>query len=330
MISPPPPHIEELNQKHAVILDLGGRCMVLNEARHPKRNSKLITYSSTHDLAFRYRNRQVFVDWQKKPVSIAEDWFSHRFRRQYEGVVFLPGQSTATHYNLWQGFAVAPKEGDCGLYLQHIYDDICPKDDGLYRYVMCWMAQIVQQPSERPGTALVLRGKEGVGKGVFCTWFGKLFAPHFKPVWTTSQVVGRFNAHFATAIVVFADEAIWAGDKSGDGMLKAVITEELMPIEYKGKDIVHVDNYVRLMMATNNDWAVPAGFDARRFCMIDVSDAQMRRDDFKPIEDQMKNGGHEALLFMLQTHDISGINLRKVPETEALTEMKLREHGNRY
>jgi hypothetical protein len=35
-------------------------------------------------------------------------------------------------------------------------------------------------------------------------------------------------------LVVYADEAFWAGDKKAEGVLKAMITEDTIQIEMKG------------------------------------------------------------------------------------------------
>ena len=114
------------------------------------------------------------------------------------------------------------------------------------------MADAVQNPSQRPGTAIVLRGKQGVGKGIFCSEFGKLFGQHFVHVQHARHLTGHFNAHLKDALIVFADEAFWAGDKSAEGALKAMVTEDLLPIEFKGKDATYVRNHIRLLVASNN------------------------------------------------------------------------------
>jgi hypothetical protein len=50
-----------------------------------------------------------------------------------------------------------------------------------------------------------------------------------------------------------------------------------MRIERKGMDVIEVRNNIRLLVTTNNRWAVPAGLSERRFAVFDVSDA--RRQD---------------------------------------------------
>ena len=76
---------------------------------------------------FRCANRDVFDG--KKSVNVAQYWLRHQKRRQYEGLVFAPGQETPGYYNLWRGFAVEPKHGNCSLYLNHIRDVIASGDD---------------------------------------------------------------------------------------------------------------------------------------------------------------------------------------------------------
>jgi hypothetical protein len=321
IISPPPPFVQELNQKHAVVM-LGGKCVILNEGRDPIHNWKTISFSSRDDLKLRYENETVLLG--QKPICIAKAWFSHPDRREYREIVFAQGQTVSPeYYNLWQGFAVTPRPGNCDLMLDHIRTIICGNNEELIRYVLTWLAQAVQEPWKRPGTSLVLRGKQGTGKGILCTQFGAFFGPHFKHVTHSRHLVGNFNAHLKDSLIVFADEAYWAGDVASVGILKALITEETLAIEYKGKDVVHIKNHVRLLIATNHDWAVPAGLEERRFCVIDVSDAHMQDGAyFEPLWNEMNNGGREAFLHYLLTFDITRVNLRKLPQTDALMENK--------
>jgi hypothetical protein len=311
-----------MNEDHAVITDLSGKCVILNESIHPIHKWKEFTLSSLVDLRGRYRSKQVLVG--SKLTLVADAWFAHRDRREYRGIIFLPGKPTPPgYYPLWRGWPLTPRPGDCHLYLQNIHENLCSKNAELYEYFLNWMALAVQRPWERPEVALVLRGNEGVGKGIFASNFGKLFGPHFKPLNNTRQLTGNFNAHLAEALLVYADEALWAGDKPNEGVLKALITEKTMPLEYKGRDIVLVDNHIHLIIATNDDWAVPAGPRARRFCVADVSEDHMQDGDyFGPIGREMDNGGPEALFHMLLNRNIEKFDPRKIPRTKALDDMK--------
>jgi hypothetical protein len=52
------------------------------------------------------------------------------------------------------------------------------------------------------------------------------------------------------AFVIFADEAVWGGDKSAEGRLKAMITEGTNTINDKGRPEIQVRNYSRIFVAS--------------------------------------------------------------------------------
>jgi len=191
------------------------------------------------------------------------------------------------------------------------------------------MADAIQNPSVRPGVALAIRGKQGVGKGVFVSNFARLFGPHYIQVTQSAHLVGNFNAHLKDRLLVFADEAFWAGDKRAEGVLKGLITESQLAIELKGVDIQSIPNHVRLIMASNNDWLVPASADQRRFVVLEAGSAKIQDSRyFAAIAEEMNNGGSEALMDFLLNRDLEGVDLRQIPRTQALAEQQLRSLGS--
>lgn len=50
------------------------------------------------------------------------------------------------------------------------------------------------------------------------------------------HIVGRFNSHLQNSFIIFANEAIWDGNKKEIGALKALISDPTIFIEGKGKD----------------------------------------------------------------------------------------------
>ena len=317
-----PPEIMELNQNHAVV-KFGGKCRVLCEIEDTEHGNLKVEFYSSKDFKEFYANRYVTVDQKQRPLGAY--WFGHPHRRQYVDVGFYPKGAPAGHYNLWTGFAVEPKEGDCSLYLEHIRENIANGDVSAYEYIIAWMADVVQNPDNLVGTALVLRGQMGVGKGVFANQFGALFGKHYMSLNQSNQLVGRFNGHFKNAVLLHADEAFWGGDKQAEGTLKSLVTEPYITIEEKGINAFTMKNYLHMIFSTNNDWAVPAGTRERRFCVLDVGEKRMQDSAyFGAIAEQMNNGGREALLHFLLSYDLTDVDLRKFPQTEALWEQKLK------
>jgi hypothetical protein len=148
--------------------------------------------------------------------------------------------------------------------MQHLRHNICAGNADHFHYTVNWMAHAVQRPEIQPGVAIILRGKEGTGKGVFVTMLGRCFGPHFRHVVNEKHLTGNFNAHLQQCTLLYADEAFFAGDRGHESTLKALITEDSILIEPKGLDCFAVRNCVHLVMASNADWVVPASADARR------------------------------------------------------------------
>lgn len=321
--------IDELNHKHAVI-PIGGRVLILNREYEPVMDRQLLTFSAKTDFETRYCNRKVWDNGEE--VGLGTYWMNHPRRAEFDGMVFSPGLDQPGYLNLWTGWGVEPKPGSCQKYLDFVRDVICSGDGALFDYIIYWCAHLVQRPQELPETALVFRGREGIGKNTFIDPLRDIVGrEHFLMLSSLNQITGRFSGHLATALLVFCNESVWGGDKSAQGVLKSMITDDVQPIEYKGRDLTMVKSYRRMIMASNEDWVVPRGADDRRYVITDVSDA--RKGDytyFQAIRDEMKNGGTEALMHYLLARDIKDWHPRKIPEGLQTCgwELKIRSGGS--
>ena len=318
--------VREMNKKHAVI-QIGGKCSVLQEVTDPVFLRPDIALLSPQDLRNFYANKKIQdPDKPGKETTLAKYWFEHPDRREYAGLVFDPSKKAGPeYYNLWRGFAVEPKPGDWTLFKEFIYEIIADGKQSIGDWIIAWLARILQDPGgDRPGTAVVLRGGQGTGKGTFVNVFGQILGKHFLQIAQAGQITGRFNHHLKDVVLAFVDEGFWAGDKQAEGAIKNLITEPFITVEQKGKDIIRVKNNVNLIMASNNDWVIPAGLDERRFFVLDISESHKQDTAyFKPIRSQMANGGLEAMFHDLLSMDISGVDLRTFEQTAGLFEQKL-------
>jgi hypothetical protein len=206
-------------------------------------------------------------------------------------------------------------------------DNICQENESIYEWVMGRFAQIFQYPEDKRDTSLAVRGKQGVGKTKVGEVIGSLLGigRHYLCVAEPRYVTGQFNSHMAQLLMLHADEAFWAGDRGAEGKLKDMISGKRHPIEFKGKEAIWVANYMRLFITGNPDWVVPAGWEERRFCVLDAGEKHIRDHPyFEAIDKEMNNGGREALLYhFLNNIDLSKINLREIPKTNALLDQKL-------
>jgi Mesyanzhinovviridae DNA primase len=119
------------------------------------------------------------------------------------------------------------------------------------------------------------------------------------------------------------DQAFFAGDKAHVGVLKSLITEESLTVEGKGSNIVQAPNYLHIMMASNEEWVVPADLHDRRFFVLAVGDEHRGdRAYWDALYNELENSGYDAMLHELLSMNISGFNVRSVPQTEGLQEQK--------
>ena len=324
-------NVEEINRSYALAI-WGGKAVVINEQPSGPVNDRVrvMPFESMNSW---FANRFTEIegsDGKVRPVTWAKAWHSHRDRRQYDGVEFFPNPdgaaSTPNYLNLWRGFSVTSSPaGSWRLFEDHLRVNVCRENPELYRYLFGWMAHLVQKPRDRPGIALVLRGRKGTGKTKVGEVLGSLFAAHYFPVDDARYLTGQFNEHMSSCLLLQADEAMWAGDKAAEGRLKGLITSRIQMIESKGVNSVRMENRVHVIMTSNEDWVVPATGDERRFYVLDVGSHSERNNAyFAEMDKELDDGGRGRLLHDLLSFDLSQFDIWQVPTTRALLDQKLR------
>lgn len=326
--------IRELNERHAVLLQEGGKVRVLSWSRSELEgdNRDVAILQTFEDFRNRYMNRVIQVGTNRNgdPTykTWAELWLKHPRRRQYLEMRFLPGQPAVVddYLNLWRGFAIEPVAGDWSLMRGHIFNVLSEGNQEYFDYIINWAAWAVQNPDQQAEVAIVFRGKEGAGKGIFARALQYMFGQHGLHIRSTTHLVGKFNSHLRDCCLLFADEAIAPGRKEEENILKGLITEPEIPIERKGYDVKAAKSHLHIIMASNEDWVVPASIDDRRFAIFNATDDHIQdKPYFSAITDQMRNGGQAAMLHELLNRDLGRWHPRQsIPQTEALKQQKER------
>jgi Bifunctional DNA primase/polymerase, N-terminal/Family of unknown function (DUF5906) len=319
--------IADFNKEFAVIHE-GSKVGILREIidENDSRTLSVIPEKGFETLT---ANRTLlYQDGEKeKEVPISKLWMKAKNRRQYDGRDFRPnGNCPPNILNLWRGFSFTPDPaaGTFDIFLDHLRVNVCNGDDALLHWLLAWIADLFQKPHRKIGTAVVMRGGMGVGKGTVANHIGKLVSRHYMTTSQVSQITGKFNGHMADKLLMFIDEGFWAGDKSAEGPFKNIITEDTVTVEYKGKDAIKMKSYIRFIVASNNDWVVPAGADERRVAIFDVGDTCKNNFDyFRDMKAELENGGYQALLAYLLAYEYEEATIRVVPKTKGLLDQKM-------
>lgn len=283
-----------------------------------------------------FHNKCAPLRLEGKPLS--KLWMESKYRREFDDVVFMPGKAApARSFNLWRGFAYEPApsmawgppraRAAVSAWVEHLRENVARGDDEHARWITGWFAHLIQRPGEKPDVALVLYGQKGTGKNVLiervCDLLGR---DQSKVTANPRYVVGNFNSHLERCLLLGLDEAFWSGDKKTEGQLKALITGRDHIIEHKGLEPYSATNYTRVAILGNDPHIVPASVDERRYAVFEVGNG--RRQDrafFGEMREGMESddgAGFRLLLRYLLDFDLSAVDVRRAPNTEALTEQK--------
>ena len=316
-----------LNDKHFV-LNYNGKT-VIGSKKHVelKDGQEWDTFEFGDQSAFKlfYMNRKM-----PDGASWAEYWLQHPNRRTYDGFDFRPDEPQGAYrqnngdliLNQWTGFALEPEEGDWGMFDDLLLNTICKGDQVKYDYLLNWTAYCYQNLSGPVGTAIVIKGLKGTGKTSFWEVFARPFGrTHAFLTAKMDNVFGNFNGMMHGKIAVGLEEAYFAGSKAAESQLKDLITGPAFGINEKFLPAYEQTNHAKVVIITNDDWAVPATEDERRFFVTETS--HNRKDDdafWIAYRKQMfENGGAEAFFHSMLKRDISGFRpYHDLPKTEEL------------
>jgi hypothetical protein len=325
--------LKDLLDEYAVAL-IGGKNRVVRwrKERLPNGSRRdALDMISKHDFSGFHSDKmtEVSIKTQKgqsvQLVPASDQFF--RDAKRYDGLVYLPheGPEVDGAMNLWRGFGLMPKQGSWARMQEHIHEVLTSGNYAQTIYLVKWCAWAVQNPGLAAEVAVLLKEREGAGKGGFVQALLRMFGIHGLHISGRKHLTGNFNKHLMYCSLLYGDEVFWGGDLKEVADLKRLITEPTLTIEPKTVDAFSMPNCLHIIMASNEDWAVPAGPDARRFAVMDVSSKRIGdRDYFDKLWAEIEGGGTAAMLYDLLSMDLQGWHPRQgVPQTDGLMQQKL-------
>ncbi len=330
-------HVLNFNNTLASVL-IGGKHRIMRTVSGEATYDGRIAYEffRRQDLSMVYDNTAIKIGEKRDAKGILKDvfanhlmaWAKHFQSRSFTGgIVFLPGhKAQPTYFNTWQDYSVKPKQDTqlLSLIYSHITDVVCAGNNELANYLLNWIAYTFQNPDKPAGSAIVFRGEKGSGKGTLGHFLRKIWGNHGLHISNAKHLVGNFNAHLADVCFLFADEAFFSGDKQHEGVLKAMITEPTVICERKGIDAIQQPNYLKILMATNADYAVPATRDERRYCVMDVSKKRIGdRQYFDTLHLACNSEAvQSAFLYAMLYRNLTGFHTGDIPDSVGLRDQR--------
>ena len=268
-----------------------------------------------------------YETWKVDGEAFLPMWRKDPERREYEEFVFLPGKEAPPHqFNLFTGWDFKPEQNDAlverWVYLVSL---LANHDEECKNWLLDYFAHIFQRPWDKPGVAVVLKGKKGSGKDTPCDALGRLLGVMFYNTGTPEKsIFSAFNGMMMKNLLVKLEEATYSNGKANEDVLKYYITTPTLDVQQKNKDQFNVPNFSRWIFTTNWNVSVVTSDDERRYAFFQTSDERVGDRAFwdETYTILHSNGFNEALLHYLLNRDISKFKPRNYPETQYARDVK--------
>ena len=229
-----------------------------------------------------YANQRfnVGTSLQPKLVSLGQAWITSPRRKNAPRIVMAPKELailTDGSINSWKGFTCVSKAGDVRPFidlLKRLIPDVNER-----RYVLIWLAYLVQNPEARFFVALVIWSlQQGTGKNLLFETVTSLFNKRH------TKVVGQevFNDGFtdwqAHKVVVICDEVSSTDKRSTSDRIKGWITATDNTINAKNEPKFTQDNLIKYIFLSNHADAVFLNETDRRFFVVEATSTRLPSD----------------------------------------------------
>lgn len=197
-------------------------------------------------------------------------------------------------------------------------------------YALNWFAWAAQRPDTKSGVALLIHGPQGSGKSMLLSLMNKII-PHAGYCANTgvSTLTNKFNSDLDRKTLYMIAEAPerLSSDRVANATLKGLITDELMMVENKGKDIRQVNQYLNIVLASNMINCIETSEGDRRWCLMynpeptySFGDSDYFAGMWKLVGDKSFQANVQEYLY---TRDITGFRPEDYPKSPALRATKL-------
>lgn len=251
---------------------------------------------------------------------------------QYSYVDFIPKYNIHDdkYFNLFTGLRINNLQVDkddkkLETVLNHLKEVWCNNGEEEYQYLLNWFAHLFQKTEDKVQVAIVLKGKDGGGKGCIIEWIGNhILGEQYMFQGSLEEVAGTYNGLLEKCLLANINEPDTYGlGYKYEGTLKTLITDKSQTIRRKYENQYIVKNSTRFIFTTNNDFVVKVGENDRRYVCLETNNTYcLNKKYFKVLHDALNDNSAKAFYEMMMNRDISDWNFMNIPKTKLRDEMK--------
>lgn len=222
--------------------------------------------------------------------------------------------------------------------LSHIKMCLADGNESNYMYIMAWLANMIKDPTEKPGITLSLRGDQGAGKGTVFEWLHRVVLGNMTSMITNNaENIGmgsQFNESLEGKVLVVLDDLNWKnGLITNADAFKSLVTGTTININGKGRPLFTTSNNLRFVIITNTQSTVKVeGKNDRRGAAFECSNTNARNrsyfdllyeylygpKSFKADESKYYRERLATIFVTLMTcwKELDDVNLNNIPDTQ--------------
>ncbi len=149
-------------------------------------------------------------------------------------------------YNSYAPFTHNPETGKSENtinFLKHIFEE-------QFELGLDYLQLLYQKPTQKLPILCLVSKENATGKSTFAKWLQRLFSQNVTII-GNAEISNDFNAHLASKLVIAIDES-FIEKKTIIEKIKNLATADSMPMNRKGKDIVEIDFFGKIILLSNN------------------------------------------------------------------------------
>ena len=201
---------------------------------------------------------------------------------------------------------------------------ICGGDPQTFAFYINLEGWRLQNLGKKSGVCVVVKGGQGVGKGLY---FSQLmghgvYGPTFVQSYSPEQLVGKFNGMTFNKLYVVCDECVIKPQQMQ--AFKSMVTEEHMVLELKGKECTQARSYSNFTLLTNEEQPVPMDGQDRRLFVVECGNKVGDQAHYSQLANACLDPHIQHLWKRyLFTMELGAFTPHTVPLTEAKRSMQL-------
>lgn len=263
-------------------------------------------------------------------------WLNSPERRMVkpEELQFEPGRELdAPCINLFDGFEMQPKKGDCRPIielLQYLCNESAETPEGcaaVCAWVLRWLALPLQRPGAKMRSALVFHGPQGAGKNLLFEIVAGIYGKYAMVV-GQDQLEDKFNDWASMKLFLIGDEVVARQELyHHKNKLKAFITGETIQINAKMMPLRTEANHCNVVFLSNEQQPLALEPGDRRY-MVVYTPPRDEKGLYARVAECLGKGGAAAFYDFLMTVPLDGFDEFQIPPMtrakEDLIELGLR------